>query len=393
MTRPQDLSSSQCNSTTLTVRYVVKLKKIAALGAALGLVLSGVGLASTASAEPVSNSYVATGSDTLQDAMNALTNGTNAGGSTIRVTAAGATLGNFDAFGSAAIQTKSNGPYFARPNGSGAGVTSLRRSIDGATFSLNGNATPGRSITGQVDIARSSSGPGSNANSAGRLLYVPFGRDAVAFAYKGGTAAWANLTAAQLKAIYEGTTTTVDGVTIKPRLPQTSSGTRSFFLGAIGVTNPAGVADAANTTVPENDASILGEGEIIPFSVASWVAQSNNVSGVNTIANSTNVKMGSAVSGQVPFTGTAPALVPSAGYYANGSFGRDTYLVVERSRVDASFTNGAPFDQNLADLLDPARPTSLTNFGTLAFTSGAAKRKFGFLPVTDNTPIAAYATL
>jgi len=369
----------------------VKLKKIAALGAAVGLVLSGVGLATSASAEPVSNSYVAAGSDTLQDAMNALTNGTNAGGSTIRVTAGGTTMGNFDAFGSAAIQAKPNGPYFARPNGSGAGRDALRRSIDGNAWSVSGNTTPARTITGQVDIARSSSGPGSNANANGRLLYVPFGRDAVAFAYKGGTSAWANLTAAQLKSIYEGTTTSIDGVAIKPRLPQTSSGTRSFFLGAISVTTPSGVADANNTTVPENDATILGEGEIIPFSVASWVAQSNNVSGVNTIANATGVQLGSAVAGQVPVTGTAPALVPSAGYYANAAFGRDTYLIVERSRVDQSFTTGRPYDATLANLLDPTRSVSLTNFGTTSFTAGAAKRKFGFLPVADTTPIAAYA--
>ncbi len=371
----------------------MKLKKIAALGAAVGLVLSGIGLASTASAEPVSNSYVAVGSDTLQDAMNALTNGTNASGSYVRILADGQTIGNFDAFGSPAIQTKSGGPFFARPNGSSAGRDALRRSIDGANWSASGNTTPARAITGQVDIARSSSGAGTNANAEGRLLYVPFGRDAVAYAYKGGNAEWANLTATQLKGIYEGTITSVGGATIKPRLPQTSSGTRSFFLGAIGVTNPSGVADASNTTVPENDATILGDGEIIPFSAANWVAQSNNVASVNTIAASTGVSLGSPVSGAVPFTGTAPSLVPNAAFYSNTTFGRDTYLIVQRARVQSSFTyTGAPsYDPVLANLVNSASITSLTSFSLSPLAAGSVKRKFGFLAPSSTTPVAAYA--
>lgn len=371
----------------------MKIKKIAALGAAIGLALSGVGLASTASAEPVSNSYVAVGSDTLQDVMNALTNGTTASGSYVRILGGGKSIGNYDAFGSAAIQAKSNGPFFARPNGSSAGRDALRRSIDGNPWSVSGNTTPARSITGQVDIARTSSGAGStNINPEGRLLYVPFGRDAVAYAYKGGTAAWANLTATQLKGIYEGTITAVDGVTVKPRLPQASSGTRSFFLNAIGVTTPSGVADASNTTVPENDATILGDGEIIPFSAASWVAQANNVAGVNTVAAATGVAIGSPVAGAAPFTGTAPSLVPNSTYYANTTFGRDTYLIVERARVQSAFTyTGAPaFDPVLANLVNSSSLSSLTNFSLSPLAPGSVKRKFGFLAPSSATPISAF---
>jgi ABC-type phosphate transport system substrate-binding protein len=370
----------------------VKLKKIAALGAAVGLVLSGVGLASTATAEPVSNSYAAVGSDTLQDSMNALTNGTSASGTFVRILAGGQSIGNFDAFGSAAIQTKPNGVYFARPNGSGAGRDALRASLSGNPFVLSGNTTPARAIADQVDIARTSGGPGSGTTDPnGRLLYVPYARDAVAYAYKGGTAAWANLTPAQLKSIYEGTLTSVDGVAIKPRLPQTSSGTRTFFLGAIAVTNPAGVSDASNTTVPENDASILADGEIIPFSAASWIAQANNVSGVNTIAASTGVSLGSPVSGATPFTGTTPNLVANSAFYNNTTFGRDTYLIVARSRVQQSFTyTGAPaYDSVLANLVSGSS-TSLTNFGAAPTTAGAVKRKFGFLAPLATTPITAY---
>ncbi|MCI2956334.1 hypothetical protein MN032_01410 [Agromyces atrinae] len=371
----------------------MKITKIVALSAAVGVVLSGVALTTSASAEPVSNSYVAVGSDTLQDSMNALINGTNASGSFVRVTAGSMTLGNFDAFGSAAVQTKPAGPYFGRPAGSGAGRDALRRSIDGASWTAANNTTPAKIITGQVDIARSSSGAGNNANSAGKLLYVPYGRDAVGYAYKGGNASWANLTPAQLKSIYEGTLTSVGGITVKPRLPQKDSGTRSFFLSAINVTTPSGVPDEQTTSLPENDASVLGANEIIPFSVANWVSQANNVSGVNTLAlpAAAGVQLGSPVAGQVPFTGSAPNLVPSAGFYGDAKFGRDTYLIVERSRVEAGFTGGTnPFDPTLAALVDPTKPNSLTNFGAAAFRPGAVKTKFGFLAPSSTTPIPAY---
>lgn len=366
----------------------LKLNKLVALGAACGIAIAGVGVATSASAEPVSNSYSLVGSDTLQDSMNAIVNGTTITGATVRVTSNNKTLGNFDAFGSAAIQTKPAGAFFGRPAGSGAGVTALRASITGANYSGN-PAVPARQILGQVDIARSSSGPGGNANANGMLAYVPYGRDALGFAYKGGDSSWANLTAAQLKAIYECTTTTVGGVAIKPRIPQSGSGTRSFFLGAIG--NPtlgSCVSDATGTT-PENDASVLGANELIPFSVANWVSQANGATGINTTTAS-GVSFGSAVAGQAAFTGTAPNLVPNASYYSDATFGRDTYLVVEYARITPS---DAKYDASLANLVNPGVNNSLTSFGSLSSSVGAVKKKFGFLAPSTTNIQRAYATL
>ncbi|MHC5797380.1 hypothetical protein ACVXZ4_14605 [Lacisediminihabitans sp. FW035] len=372
----------------------MKMKKAVAISTVIGVALAGLAFANSASAEPVSNSYVLVGSDTLQDSANALINGTSVGGAALRVTSGGTTIGSFDAFGSAAIQTKPSGTFFGRPAGSGAGVNALRASVTGNAYAPGGtNSTPAKVITGQVDIARSSSGPGGNANAAGLLTYIPYARDAVAYAYKGGTAAWATLTAAQLKAVYDGTSTTIDGVAVRPRLPQTGSGTRNFFLPAIGyaagTTVAPGVSDVGNATA-ENDATVLAAGDIIPFSVASWVAQSNGVTGVNTIGT-TGVLLGSPLgSGTPPFTGTGSALVPNKTYYDDTSFGRDTYLVVEFARVNSA---DPKFDANLANLLDPTVAQSLTNFGTFASTSGAAKKKFGFLAPSTTTPQRAFAAL
>jgi ABC-type phosphate transport system substrate-binding protein len=368
----------------------VKIKKIIAMSTVAGVALAGLAFASSASAEPVSNSYVLVGSDTLQDSTNALVNGSSKSGANVRVTYNSSTLGSFDAFGTAAIQTRPNGPFFGRPAGSGAGVTALRASITGVGYAAANNATPSTKIVGQVDIARSSSAPGANANANGLLLYVPYARDAVGYAYKGGTAAWANIPAAQLKQIFDGTLTSIDGVAITPRLPQAGSGTRNFFLGALGYsgTTAPGVSDIGNVTA-ENDANAITAGQIIPFSAASWIAQANGATGTNS-TTSAGAAFGSPITSTPAFTGTAPALVPSAPFYANGTFGRDTYLVVERARV----TSGNPkFDAGLAALVNPSISNSLTNFGSLSSTPGALKKKFGFLAPSSAAPIPAYPTL
>ncbi|GAA2223940.1 hypothetical protein N1031_00690 [Herbiconiux moechotypicola] len=364
----------------------MKMKKVVALGAALGVAVAGLALAAPANADPISNSYVLVGSDTLDAASNALANGTNVGGSTIRVTANGSTIGSFDAFGSSTIQAKPNGPYFGRPSGSGDGVKALSRSIDGAAWVKNGVTA---TITGQVDIARSSSGPGSNANPSGPLLYVPFGRDAVSYAYKFGSGVTSvsgieDLTATELTQIYNGTLTSIGGVTVAPKLPQTGSGTRNFWVGALGVgQSPAGVPDAATTTLQENNAAALTPAAntvaIIPFSAAAWVAQSNNVA-PNTITG-TNVLLG-AIGGNAAYTGSGTSLVPNTAFYNSATFGRDTYMVVENARVT---TGNAKYDAGLASLVDSTNLKSLTNFGASPASAGAAKKKFGFLAPSVTT--------
>jgi hypothetical protein len=356
----------------------VKRNKAVAMCAVLGVAIAGLALATPSYADPVSNSYVLVGSDTLQDAGNALVNGTTVTGSSVRVLAANsASLGSFDAFGSAAIQTKSGGVYFARPAGSGDGVKALSRSIDGANFSVSGNATPAVAITGQVDIARTSSGP--SANTSGPLAYVPFGRDALSYAYTG--TALGDITTAQLKSVYECTLTSVNGVTVKPVLPQSASGTRKFFLSAIGVTTPGSCVE--QNGVAENDGTVLdATNEIIPFSVASFVAQSNGAAQDRT----GNAKLGSPLSTIEPTTGSGTTLAPNPSYYSNATFGRDTYLVVEFARIQPS---NAKYDANLAALVDPSKAKSLANFGATAATSGGVKKKFGFLAPSSTTVIRA----
>jgi len=348
----------------------VKIKKAAALCAVVGAALAGVSLAVPANADPVSSSYVLAGSDTLQDVANALSNGTTVTGVNVRTLSASGPVASYDAFGGSAIQTKPNGPFFARPAGSGDGVKALSRSIDGAQFSVSGNTTPATSITGQVDIARSSSGPGTAANASGPLAYIPFGRDAVSYAIAPGTATGLEqLSTAQLTQIYNCTLTSVNGVAVSPVLPQSASGTRKFFLAAINVTTPGACVN--QSTLPENDGTVLGTaGQIIPFSVASWVAQKNGAAPNRT----GTAVLGSAEGTTAPYTGTT-TLTPNPAYYADSTWGRDVYVVVEFARID---NTSATYDAGLAALVDPTKAKSLTNFGSTAGTSGAVKVKFGF---------------
>jgi ABC-type phosphate transport system substrate-binding protein len=364
---------------------MIDIKKPVVLGVVASLALGIFAAVPAAHADPVSGSYVAVGSDTLDASMNGLTNGTKATGSSVRILAGGASVGSFDAFGSANVQTKPGGPYYTRPSGSGAGVNALIASVQGVTY-----GSPAVNIAGQVDIARSSSGPGTNASATGKLIYVPYARDAVAYAYYGSSTDLGALTTAQLKDLYTNGPTTIGTTLVTPLIPQASSGTRKFFLSAIGVSTDATctMSTCATSTLPENDASVLTPGTIIPFSAANWVAQANLVA-QNTIPASGNVVLG-APNGVAAFTGTAPALVPSATFYNAAPYGRDTYLVVEYARID---NTSAKYDATLAGLVDSTVATSLTNFGTAPSQPGAVKKKYGFLAPSTTTPQRAYPNI
>jgi len=283
-------------------------KKIVATAAIFGAGFAAFSTSSVVQAEPVSNSYAIVGSDTLEDVVNAIVNGTAITGATVRVTINGATLGSFDATGAPYIITKPGGVRFSRPNGSGEGFQALSASIGDATaaataaanvftsgtYQNKGEASVSGSggtsmpsslkninLNGQVDISRSSSGDPKTTSRASTaadatIVRVPFGRDAIAIvmaptlanavcAAEGqGTVADSSvspvvtasgtcvpyLTAAQLGSLYETTsanpTLTINGTSIafKPVVPQAGSGTRKDFLGKI----LTGTKDSNNQT-------------------------------------------------------------------------------------------------------------------------------------------------
>jgi len=144
-----------------------------------------------------------------------------------------------------------------RPNGSGAGKNLLH----GATNNP------------EVNFARSSSSLSAGENTDG-LKQAAFAVDGLKMAVAKTTNAPATLTKAQVTGIYNGTFDSWDDVggtstdLIQPKIPQSGSGTRSFFQGQIAVTD-AQLSGSVVTTQEHSFADIAGNPNAIgPFSTA-----------------------------------------------------------------------------------------------------------------------------
>lgn len=175
------------------------------------------------------------------------------------------------------IATKKGCAKVLRPNGSGAGVSTLIL-----------NSKVGKNFC--IDFARSSS-PRSASNppkAKGGVVFVALAKDAVTFATNSKTNAPAKLTTAQLARIYNCTATTWNQVggkshaKIDAQLPQTSSGTRKFFLAEIGVTAPGSCVNSTKGENPDGsnfpeenegtNAFVKGVNVIYPYSIGAYIA-------------------------------------------------------------------------------------------------------------------------
>lgn len=378
-----------------------KLAKVVAAGAAVAVGVSALALAGTtpASADPPAyNALVGVGSDTTQDIMNALS-GFNQNAIYDPVFSDSSprqTLASFDAVppsgvSDGCITTRVKAPTFARPNGSSGGQRALSRALDGGVFGPNPTgitaqqcAEPGKAISGQVDFARSSSPASGGAGTV--LTFIPFGRDALTFAYvrAGGGAAEATLTTAQLRAAYANNDpvanpTTVNGVVILPCGIQSSSGTYGSWntMMAAGSGTPStqenvattvcrdistathdpttgrlqenygqGLADKAAalaTYDPDGAGSTYAAGHfanaqvIVGFSASNFIAQTNGVVN-NQLAG---VALGAIDALGVPTQAATPSgLEANPTFYASTTYGRDVYNVVSQVRITGAGSTG-----------------------------------------------------
>jgi ABC-type phosphate transport system substrate-binding protein len=180
------------------------------------------------------------------------------------------------------IKTKKGCATIVRPNGSGAGLAALIL-----------NSKVGKHYC--IDFSRSSSPRSSSAppKAKGGVVFVALAKDAVTYATNAGSNAPNKLSATQLADIYNCTATTWNEVggkshaKIDAQLPQTSSGTRKFFLAEIGVTAPGSCVNSAkgeSGTVPPPDGNFPEENEgtnkflqgpnvIYPYSIGAWIAE------------------------------------------------------------------------------------------------------------------------
>lgn len=249
---------------------------------------------------PKQTDIVGVGSDTSQNVVDQLMVDYNKSHST------GPRLYSWDALNPKTglddnIVTKSTCAPILRPNGSSAGVSAL---------DLNTKSGDGKHFC--IDFARSSRGRKSTdpAKGPGGILFVALAKDAETYATNATTNAPANLTTAQLHAIYTCTATTWNQVggtstaTIDPQIPQIGSGTRAFWETAIGITD-ATIGPCVGQTAEENEGvnpALQGPNVIIGYSIGKYIAEKfHSAKCFNTACTAVNGKVCKPAAGQNRF--------------------------------------------------------------------------------------------
>ncbi len=271
------------------MRTLIKLMTIAAAAATVtAMAVVPAAMADPpAGTTPKAGDIVGIGSDTIQSVMDQLSVAYN---KTVKSSAPhlyswDATNPVTGAIGDS-ITLKKGCAAFARPDGSGAGITAL--TTENAT-------TSGHPC---IDFARSSRNraPTDPAYKTGGISFITLAGDALTYATQPGSNAPASLTPQQLFQIYTckarhwsavGVKGSKGRETIKPYIPQSGSGTRSFFLTAIGF--PSGAAPGtcvSDESTKGNPGGRLEENEgvnaglntdkanvIFPYSIGKYIAE------------------------------------------------------------------------------------------------------------------------
>ena len=296
-----------------------------------GAAVIAAGTAMPVMADPVSvNKYaelVGLGSDTTMDVMDGISlalGNVSANDSRLK-------LASYKAIGSADVVVSADGIAIPRANGSGAGRDALRIAIgqinSGSVAIAPDDLGKARTavspttaqLAGKFHYARSSSGP-SGAVANGVVTYVPFAQDNMTYATAplnitkipsdiplGTLAVTDNVS---LINIYRGNITQVieDAATgafiklaapsytpaagevsntIRAYIPQAGSGTRSFWIGQVKISEteitnqsvPAKDVTPTGLSVQEHDGTAVATDPyaLVGFSISQWVAQTNGV--------------------------------------------------------------------------------------------------------------------
>lgn len=379
-------------------------------GAAIAL-----GGALPASADPASGTNPVIdgfGSDTTQYVLNAIS-------TVVKDSSGNAVIASYDA--GTGLITPGSGeaspvPSIPRANGSGQGKTLLQAAINGTTPTLNGFTATGALGRDDVEFSRSSST--GTWTTTGQLNYVPFAIDGVTYARSNTTVgsiipanlpigSAGNTTELSLRNIYAGnvTTYTTGGTTytLTPLLPQEGSGTRAFWLSALGLTEAqvgsnVSDVDANGDSVQENDGNhLLRNTDLVPFSIASYIAQGNSTT-IN--ANYTGVTVANVQNGaQLGFIGGTNPLSSGA---LNTSFPvlRPVFNVVEHNAIEPgqsvyNATLDGLFDSEIVNVngvptLDGSGNVQYTSKGTIldakrpGSTTISVISDFGFAEIPAN---------
>lgn len=419
--------------------------KLAAASGLTALLLGGL-VPPVAQADPVPSGSKSLygqlsggGSDTTQDVMNGLQISIG------RVSTNGDwKLASYDAnLSTATIQTKSGGSTaICRPNGSSNGLRALNVAI-GADDTENctpfsgsasvWNSAGQTSVIGQIQFARSSSGP--TIVDQGVVAYVPFAKDAMGYAVSDNSvmpelivgsntdaANGSGVTPSSLWAIYNCSATRIitkagetaklvdntytlgageSSTRIRAYLPQSGSGTASFWQGASGakfgsvvgncverkafvaaddtdgadgLVNFTNGADYSGISVQEHSGQAVdgNAGAITPFSIPKWIAMAKAIQGVTDVRY--DVVIGD-LNGIAPTSGDGADLVINPDYVADSNTSYLTRTVY-----------------NLVPYRTVTDPTSLEHrmFNgrtSLVCSNAATIRNYGFSPLTATSGV------
>jgi ABC-type phosphate transport system substrate-binding protein len=277
------------------------------------------------------------------------------------------------------ISTKPGCVNIPRPNGANAGITAIllnqKSTVDTNTFC--------------IDWVRSSRAKGSAAGEANLTFYAQ-SADAVSYATVGNAyAPTTPLTTAQLKDIFECTTTDWSDVGGQPGpihlyLPPSSAATLTFFLTAIGssLTNvSAGCGAAVIGNEQQNDGRTMNGDPlgISPYAVTKWAAQENGAPGIADNRGGSEVGLvnttTSPLTTQSFNSHTYEVLNPSFATGASASFGRLFFNVVRNDapqELKDVFKAGGYLCQNANAFLIPFGNTPLGNDQTASRFCGQA---------------------
>jgi ABC-type phosphate transport system substrate-binding protein len=287
---------------------VRSLSVVLAGSAALLAVAAGVAQADPGTT-PATGDIVGVGSDTSEHALTALSTAYNATGPANK-------LYSWDASGASPITTKAGCAPINRPNGSSAGITALIADGDAHC----------------IDFARSSRGP--RGTEAQNYAFVEFARDSLSYATATTSNVPTTLTTQALHDLYasaEGSAACM----YKAYLPQAGSGTRSFFLTSIGLTEATKGTCAKDTwsggAVQEHDSAALkGDPDALaPFSVGRAIPFAADIK-VNSVDDSVNPGTTNTIATVNPQN----AQSPKAGEPSVTAYDRTLYNVVRRADMD-----------------------------------------------------------
>jgi ABC-type phosphate transport system substrate-binding protein len=377
------------------LKSLVAVAAVAATASALAMAPAMADPVNThlAKVTPKAFDVVGVGSDTIESVLDQLSVSYNAAHKTHNAThpyiySWDATPINQPNNLTSTIVPKAGCAKILRPDGSSAGIAALTTTPKDSNKKYN-----------CFDFARSSRARTATdpSKAKGGILFVALAKDAVTYSTNKATNAPGSLTTKQLLGIYSCTITTWSqvGVTgtagaakILPVLPQTGSGTRSFFLSAIGGASFA-PGPCVNSTPEENEGiapvfkGANAKNVIFPFSVGKYIAQKfhsaacgkkpkkgQNSFGCDQIGNLVLRKIG----GKAPTTGTGTGTVINANFTA--AFQRIVYDVV-------------PYSTSTRDHIPSRleRYFASSRAKTKGYFCGTAARKilvnYGFLPTVE----------